>query len=477
MLHTDIEDTWIARRVSGHTTLLEASENGQVGPAMQWLTSVYFTLTVFTSVGFGDISAFTCGEMIYACFSMILGCIVNGIVLSTVITILATDNEEQRLLAEQERGIRNFGKHMHVADVLTEELTKWASTTKMMDHSNYNRADVKQLLTSGILPRELMLILPHALFNGRLTQNKFVKAMIAAYPLETPGKTPAQLPVLLALECTNIFYIKEQLVYSVQDHAWNIYFILHGTFSYLAKCFKGQGSGSHFNGDMSKDNTDSLEVQTVSATRRALKVVKPTSSSSSTVAPYQPFGWGDYFGDLEIILSSIPRVSSARCETDHGSVLTLHKKDMFALVEEYPLLITHWRAAALLRERRRASHYRRRIPVSTVQELAANIIQRHWRALLVKRSRPMRPMSSFMSGDAYARLAHRLKSDSTQNRMRSAPAEIVPSYARDLQVSVDDVRSDIGDLREEFRSTFMTEMQSIKEALTQITGIRCATTV
>ncbi|CAK9038711.1 unnamed protein product [Durusdinium trenchii] len=47
-------------------------------PEVQWLHSFYFVLTVFTTVGFGDMSAFTEAEIGYVCFTMLLGAIVNS---------------------------------------------------------------------------------------------------------------------------------------------------------------------------------------------------------------------------------------------------------------------------------------------------------------------------------------------------------------------------------------------------------------
>lgn len=47
-------------------------------PQVQWLHSFYFVLTVFTTVGFGDMSAFTEAEIGYVCFTMLLGAIVNS---------------------------------------------------------------------------------------------------------------------------------------------------------------------------------------------------------------------------------------------------------------------------------------------------------------------------------------------------------------------------------------------------------------
>jgi len=41
---------------------------------MAYVTALYFTLSCMTSVGFGNVSAFTESEKIFSVFMMILGC-------------------------------------------------------------------------------------------------------------------------------------------------------------------------------------------------------------------------------------------------------------------------------------------------------------------------------------------------------------------------------------------------------------------
>jgi hypothetical protein len=62
-LHSNVNQTWLSRRttdVEGNRTLLDDH-----GPFLQWLHAMYFVMTVFTTVGFGDMYALTTAEMIY----------------------------------------------------------------------------------------------------------------------------------------------------------------------------------------------------------------------------------------------------------------------------------------------------------------------------------------------------------------------------------------------------------------------------
>lgn len=72
----DVSGSWIARRPG----LLHAP------PASHWLHSIYFVITVFTTVGFGDIHALANHEVIFVMGIMLLGAIVNSIIVSEVIS-------------------------------------------------------------------------------------------------------------------------------------------------------------------------------------------------------------------------------------------------------------------------------------------------------------------------------------------------------------------------------------------------------
>jgi hypothetical protein len=43
----------------------------------RYITALYFTLTTITSIGFGNVAAFTNGEKLFAIFAMMVGCKCN----------------------------------------------------------------------------------------------------------------------------------------------------------------------------------------------------------------------------------------------------------------------------------------------------------------------------------------------------------------------------------------------------------------
>lgn len=440
-LHQDHQDTWLYRRPlrPDGTSMLELSEDDDYGPVSQWLTSMYWTLTVFTTVGFGDISAFTRAEMIYACFTMIVGCIVNGIILSEVITLLTSVNEEVRLIEEQQRLIRGFGKHMQVKQALTEELTKWVSATKI-DHSNYDREEMRSIVTSGILPRRLLNVLPQALFGGRLVANQFIQEPRAR---GTFGAIPPRFPVLLALSCQHFSYDREQAVYNAQDHAWNIYLVLSGVFSYTAQPHSRNLHGLCHNFSMSQTRVLLDQSGVV------------CHSEQADWFPYQLFCEGNYFGDIEIIHETCPRYSTARCESKEGSVLVLHKRDVFQLVEEFPNVTSRWRTRAKTRARQRRSLLQRQHPLGReYRDLAASMLQRNLTYLMARKKGTQKPDSDYK----HVVLSAGLK---RSRRSRREPSEIVPQYVRDFEASMADLQDDMASMKE----VLIAEVNEIKEAL------------
>ena len=78
------ERTWVGRRIVNGAPLIDYPE------VYQWITSSYFVLTVFTTVGFGDISAIQASEIVYVMFLQLLGAIVNSMVISQVISVITS---------------------------------------------------------------------------------------------------------------------------------------------------------------------------------------------------------------------------------------------------------------------------------------------------------------------------------------------------------------------------------------------------
>lgn len=424
-LHTDLESTWLNRRPAGPDgeSLLVMSEEGEYDAPAQWLTTMYFVLTIFTTVGFGDMSALTVGEMIYVCVAMVTGIIVNGIILSEVITILTRVDEDARMIEDQERLMNAFGMHMQISPALTHELTKWV-TRQRMDQT-YNRVDMKHILTSGLLPRHLLNVLPQALYSGRVVGNSFINGSAGRGRI---NKVPPRFPLLVALSCQHFIYDFGQAVYQAADHAWNVYLVMRGTFAYVAL----PGSG-----ELETDERHASIAHGVwSVSRKAIRVQEDSTS------PYQLFGVKNYFGDLEIIWDTCPRISSVTCQSNEGSCLVLHKRDLFMLIEEFPLLASHWRSASKRRARHRRILHARLVEAGTYKELAVKTIQQHFRMLNARRGTARRPPQPYD-------LSQRPSVSDGRRSKRHVPAEVVPQYARNMQGAIDDLYQELQDLQAE----------------------------
>lgn len=77
-------------------------EYQQMSNGEQYLTSIYFTITTITTVGYGDISGGTFGEKIAAIILMLLGVISFSVGSASLASIFAvSDNDGEAALKEK----------------------------------------------------------------------------------------------------------------------------------------------------------------------------------------------------------------------------------------------------------------------------------------------------------------------------------------------------------------------------------------
>lgn len=430
-----LNDTWISRRTVGAdgSSILELSQNNEYTPPAQWLTSVYFVLTIFTTVGVGDISGFTAPEMVYCLCSMILGGIVNGIIISEMTGSITTVNEAEKISVEQRHMIYAFGRYMQVAPSLTDEIVRTINAAPVAKSKAYDRELMKHFLTSGILPRPLIKVLPQALFRGGLVRNQFLSW--ARHGRAT--NTPSRFPLLVALACQTYYYDEFQQVYSVQDHAWNIYLVLTGTFSYCAS--------QEMRDVASKVGVDASWNIFFSHLWNISKKGAGNLSIDQRSCPYQLFGAGSYFGDIEIILEACPRIANARSEAMGGCVLVLHRKELFKLREEFPNISRPWRQYAKQHARHRVSLYNR-WRVGTHKELAARLLQQNL-TMLMRRRKGLGPTPKEEFDFSNFPLAQEANAQHRRTSYQAVEIEAVPQYARAMQANVDELLRHLGQLQ------------------------------
>mmetsp|Transcript_124430 Transcript_124430/g.229251 ORF Transcript_124430/g.229251 Transcript_124430/m.229251 type:complete len:861 (+) Transcript_124430:106-2688(+) len=384
-LHTDPEETWVARRAVDTNGMVSLLEKGSIE---QWCHAVYFVLTVFTTVGFGDMSATTTGEIVYVCFTMILGAVINSIIVSEVINIVTSVDREQMYRTKQKELIAAFSTHTELDLDTRIDLEKWIDNQSI--YMDYDEEGVKRLLTNGSLPRKLATNLPSKLFTGKLLRNNFVRIC-----KQQVRQLPPRFPVLMALKVYQRHFNAGEYVYHYSDQPYHVFLVMKGTFadvgmpgryggvnvvhSITGGCEESMPSYFNFptwystltdiaakvglstnriekNGrNCKRQDTDDMFLGPRPSLHHALESYPiMTSSNGVTQCPYLLHSAESFFGDVEL-LENKPRRSSVRCEKFDSALLVLHKSDLVMLIDEFPHFGRAWKASARRHERRQTS--------------------------------------------------------------------------------------------------------------------------
>lgn len=356
-LHEDPMETWVGRRVinSNGESLYDA------GAMEQWVQALYFVLTVFTTVGFGDMTAVTTGEVLYICFAMVIGVVVNTIIMGKMINAVTLVDQLAIDLGKQKDMMAGFAQHTQLSTAKTEELIALVTDTRSV-RQGFDRDEVRKLLTDGTLPRAVVGRLPHDLFGGRLLKNKFI---VTDRCLRQ--HLPPRLPLLLALAMNNRYVSSKEVVYYCYDHPESVFLVLEGAFANVAQPDKLGGC--------------SELPPCVGRLFRVSEQFGPSKGTRHLLFPYQLFCGGSYFGEAELLLQPRPRRSCVRCESDAGGLLlSLGKQDLFSLAGEFHRFASMWRSEAHRREENRRRLLKRLTVGRSYRHLAAFTIQRYLRA-------------------------------------------------------------------------------------------------
>jgi len=355
-LHDNALNTWVARRpvdVTGDPGLLIDS-----GPAEQWVHSMYFILTVFTTVGFGDMSAVTVPEILYVAIVMAIGAVVHSIIISQVITLVTSIDKTNEFVEKQAELVEAFADHTEVDDVARDAMRGWIrqSAKKWVSHQ-FDKQAMREMFTTGVMPRSLLGRLPRSLFTGKLLQNSFLRSNTRH------GAMPPRLAVLIALVGQKSTFETGSIIYQTQDFAFSMFLVLSGTFAYVAIPSPAGGvpysqtlkvgprkSTIHNKHSVVKSTVAWLQAHT-GVMHPADDEAVPKQSEVKDLCPYQLFSTGSHFGDIELFSGS-QRKTTARCENS-GTLLALHRQDMKQLCDEFPQFRAKWTMLASARERSR----------------------------------------------------------------------------------------------------------------------------
>eukprot|EP00930_Biecheleria_cincta_P026233 TRINITY_DN18511_c0_g2_i1.p1 TRINITY_DN18511_c0_g2~~TRINITY_DN18511_c0_g2_i1.p1 ORF type:complete len:718 (+),score=99.17 TRINITY_DN18511_c0_g2_i1:67-2220(+) len=306
-LHGNAEsESWVARRTLPDTTTLVGQP-----PEVQWVHSMYFVLTVFTTVGFGDMYANTPGEIAYVCMLMMVGGVINGMVLSSVMSILEELDRKEMARIRTANTLRDFADHTQLSPQVTHTMVEYATQSRV--GTDVDHVSVKEIFSGLVLPRDVLAELSEKVFKGKLLRHDFLEKVRSFRQIDA---FPPRLPICLATMLKVREFEEKEIVYRAGDVPVNLFLVTSGIFAF---------------------------------------VDVPTGWTDDDVSPYQLFGPKAFFGAYEVLNAEECRLCTARCETSCTALL-LQKSALFELCDDFP---TFSETLKVLEHRREGSRQRR----------------------------------------------------------------------------------------------------------------------
>eukprot|EP00931_Biecheleriopsis_adriatica_P043871 TRINITY_DN25069_c0_g1_i3.p1 TRINITY_DN25069_c0_g1~~TRINITY_DN25069_c0_g1_i3.p1 ORF type:complete len:655 (+),score=101.66 TRINITY_DN25069_c0_g1_i3:81-2045(+) len=317
-LHEDVEVTWLSRR-----GILDAP------PAEAWSHAMYFVLTVFTTVGFGDISAFTMGEMAYVSLLMLVGMVINSMIVGEILSVINGMDYKAAKIAQLQEAVDQFAEVTGLDEQAVQRFK--TAVTQSAPTEKVNESAAMQRVLKGHLGSDLLKFLADSVFDGMLKRNRFILAAARNFDF-----VPPRLPLLAATLLTRKLFGKDTPVYMAGELALGIYLVLKGTFAHMrAGC------------------------------------------------PYHLCSFDNYFGDFEVFTRLDLRTSEVRSQSTFGETLYLASDDLTQLSQQFPSMEQMWRGDAK-RRFARAKISKKEINLDVmldVKGLAVSRIKRWWRQL------------------------------------------------------------------------------------------------
>lgn len=174
----DPESTWLGSDISSMTGF------------EQYVTSLYWSVVTFTTVGYGDFSPVHPIEQIFGVIYMILNVVIMAWVIGSI-TLLIVKNDQKTGLYRDTMHVLHKYATLHDFD---KELTKKLKNQLQLDFENREIADeqVLQFFPAGVRRRVLRRLYLQPLLNTELmrgTRNQFVDAFLSLCKVEvfSPG--------------------------------------------------------------------------------------------------------------------------------------------------------------------------------------------------------------------------------------------------------------------------------------------------
>ncbi|GLI63367.1 hypothetical protein VaNZ11_006304 [Volvox africanus] len=204
MQSKDLEGTWAEAAGLQDATAFE-----------RYLTSLYFVVITFTTVGYGDVYPVTTAERFMTCVGMLVGVVTLGYIISTANTIAGKADKYELARSELLDRVESF---LEAQPLTTGLATRIKNYFEYVARRRFNDRDDQQLVAS--LPSDLRRAVLRAMHSKLVKQVPFLRAAAAHHEALVLEITAA-----LKLE----FYTKGEVV--VSEGGWDseLYFVTEGT--------------------------------------------------------------------------------------------------------------------------------------------------------------------------------------------------------------------------------------------------------
>lgn len=294
----ELENTWVYRR--------EIQDDSHY---RQWLTGIYFILTVITTVGFGDIGPLTNAEIMYVLFLMLVGAVVNSLVISEVITIFQNIDDVSIAQSRKHRCINDFQHISKFSEDAKIRLLKHIEHNFVRASGSDNKMTNHDSQCLGLIfeevPYNLQEKVAKEVYDGRLCHNSFFR-VCSHKVFSKKDKIDARFVAATAAYLQPLFFDVQEMIYKCGEVPTGIFFVLSGTLALVAEA-------SHKGG-----------------------INRSCAEGSEGLTPFQLISSRSYAGDAECLsFSKQVRRYNLRSESE-SQLLHLPRRAFFSLLKSAP---------------------------------------------------------------------------------------------------------------------------------------------
>mgnify|MGYP001133809363 CR=1 FL=1 len=199
-----------------------------------YMAGFYWAFTILTTVGFGDIHAYTTSEMIICILWMLFGIVVYSYLISNLTSVLSSIDAKQSKINEKVTQIERFCKEFDVSADILKQMKKFVKKKNVGDEME----EGKRVGIVKMMPKKLRYKTCMAMYGGAAYQIPFLTK-------HEPNFVCYVLPLLSYQEFSN-----NEKIYEKGDSAEFMYFLVEGRVNYVFGIynfvFKSIVKGSYF---------------------------------------------------------------------------------------------------------------------------------------------------------------------------------------------------------------------------------------